>query len=278
MVMRDPVVKDVRHDRAGPGDDVTFVGTATTVIRLGAFTLLTDPNFLHQGQRAYLGKGLWSRRQTEPALSISDLPPLDAVILSHLHGDHFDRVARRGLDRSVPVVTTPHAEKHLTRWGFATHALQTWEKHEQRQGGEVLSVESMPAIHARGVMGRLLPPVMGSLLEHWVDGELRRRVYISGDTLTGSHLDEIHRRYPEIDVAIVHLGGTRVLLHTVTMDAVQGVDFLGRIRPGTAVPVHFNDYRVFRSSIADFARAADRSSFAGIVQVPFSGQTLRLDS
>ena len=47
-------------------DTLTFVGTATTVLRLGSFTLLTDPNFLHQGQRAYLGKGLWTRRLTEP--------------------------------------------------------------------------------------------------------------------------------------------------------------------------------------------------------------------
>ena len=79
-------------------DSLTFVGTATTMLRLGSFTVLTDPNFLHRGQRAYLGKGLWSRRLTEPALQPDGLPPLDLVLLSHLHGDHFDRVARRGLD------------------------------------------------------------------------------------------------------------------------------------------------------------------------------------
>lgn len=30
--------------------EVTFVGTATTVLRLGGFTLLSDPNFLHPGE------------------------------------------------------------------------------------------------------------------------------------------------------------------------------------------------------------------------------------
>ena len=48
----------------------TFIGTATVLLRLGAFTLLTDPNFLHRGQRAYLGYGMWSKRRTEPALTI----------------------------------------------------------------------------------------------------------------------------------------------------------------------------------------------------------------
>src|SRR4028118_2171923 len=88
-------------------DSLTFIGTATTVLRLGGFTLLTDPNFLHRGQRAYLGKGLRSRRLTEPAMTIAELPALDAIVLSHLHGDHFDRIARRDLTRSQPVLTTP---------------------------------------------------------------------------------------------------------------------------------------------------------------------------
>ena len=85
---------DAAEGRADAG--LTFVGNATTLLRLGAFTVLTDPNFLRRGQRAYLGKGLWSRRLKDPALAVEELPPFDAVVLSHLHGDHFDRVARRG--------------------------------------------------------------------------------------------------------------------------------------------------------------------------------------
>ncbi len=84
--------------------EVQFIGNATLLIRYGGLTLLTDPNFLHRGQRAHLGYGLVSRRLTEPAVDVADLPhaDLDAVVLSHLHGDHFDRVARRHLDRGCP--------------------------------------------------------------------------------------------------------------------------------------------------------------------------------
>lgn len=88
---------------------VTFVGNATTLISAGGLTLLTDPNFLHRGQRAYLGHGLVSKRLEEPALRLRELPPVDAIVLSHMHGDHWDRVAQRGLDHGLPVVTTPHA-------------------------------------------------------------------------------------------------------------------------------------------------------------------------
>jgi L-ascorbate metabolism protein UlaG (beta-lactamase superfamily) len=259
-------------------DSLLFVGTATTLIRLGGFTVLTDPNFLHAGQRAYLGKGLWSRRTTDPALGIDDLPALDAVVLSHLHGDHFDRVARRGLARDQPVITTPQAAGRLDRWGFTTEALDTWQTTTLRSGDAALEVTSLPAIHAYGVMGRLLPPVMGSMLQLVVDGEVARTVYVSGDTLTGDHLDEIARRYPRIDHAVVHLGGTRVLFHTVTMDDQQGLDAVRRTAPAHVVPVHYNDYRVFRSPLSAFLDAADAAGLGDRVTAPRHGDTVALDA
>jgi L-ascorbate metabolism protein UlaG (beta-lactamase superfamily) len=257
-------------------NDLTFIGTATTLLRLGAFTVLTDPNFLHRGQRAYLGKGLWSRRLTEPAMQPPDLPQLDAIVLSHLHGDHFDRVAKAGLARSQPVITTPAAARRLERWGFTTRGLHTWATETLERDGQTLTVESLPAIHARGLMGALLPPVMGSLLEHRVGGEVTRRVYLSGDTLTGEHISEIARRHPDIDVAVVHLGGTRVLFHTVTMDAGQGVDFLRRARPRQAVPVHYDDYRVFRDPLSAFEVQAAGAGLATHVTPVRRGETIPL--
>lgn len=255
---------------------LTFLGTATTILRLGGFTLLTDPNFLHRGQRAYLGKGLWSRRLTEPAMQPADLPDLDAVVLSHLHGDHFDRIARRELDREPPVITTPEAADRLESWGFTTRGLERWEATELTQGHESLTITAVPGVHARGLMGRLLPPVMGSILEHRVDGGPPLRVYLSGDTLTGDHVSEIARRHSDVDVAVVHLGGTRVLFHTVTMDAGQGVDFLRRIQPGQAVPVHHDDYGVFRSPLSEFLDAMTARGPAVPVTAVERGETITL--
>jgi L-ascorbate metabolism protein UlaG (beta-lactamase superfamily) len=256
---------------------LTFVGTATTVVRLGRFTLLTDPNFLREGQRAYLGKGLWSRRLTEPALGVGDLPALSAVVLSHLHGDHFDRVARRELDRTPPVLTTPHAAQRLRRWGFAPQGLETWQRHTLRKGDEQLVVESLPAVHARGLLGRLLPPVMGTLLEHSRAGTVTRRVYVSGDTLTGDHIDEIRQRHPHIDAAVVHLGGTRVLFRTVTLDGPAGIDLVRRCEPSVVVPVHHDDYGVFRSPLSDFLMSARADGRAATIRAPRRGESVSLD-
>jgi hypothetical protein len=144
-----------------------FVGTATMVLRLGTFSLLTDPNFLHRGQRAYLGYGLTSVRRTEPALQIDELPPLDAIVLSHLHGDHWDRVARRGLDHRLPVLTTPKAARALRRQGFAAaEGLDTWSSTTLSRDGETVTITAVPGRHGTGMARLLLPPVMGSMLEY----------------------------------------------------------------------------------------------------------------
>lgn len=258
------------------GDSLTFIGTATTLLRIGSFTLLTDPNFIRRGQRAYLGRGLWTRRLIDPAITVESVPPLDAVVLSHLHGDHWDRVARAGLDRRPPLLTTKHAARRLKRHGFTTHGLATWTDHSLVKGSEVLRVISLPGVHAYGPLGRVLPPVMGSLLEHHVQGETRLRVYLSGDTLSGDHLDAVHERYPDIDVAVMHLGGTRVLASTVTMDAPQGVDFLRRVQPRSAIPVHYDDYRVFRSPLSAFLDSAQRANLQQLVRPVRRGETVNL--
>lgn len=260
------------------GPTLQFIGTATTVLRIGGFTLLTDPNFLHKGERAYLGRGLVSKRLTEPALGIDDLPPLDAVVLSHLHGDHFDRRAKAGLDKGLPIVTTRHAARRLRLQGFDNAiALDTWTSHELRKGLSSLTVTSMPGRHAPGPAARVLPPVMGSLLEFREGPEAEPfRLYISGDTLMIPELQQIKDAYPDLHAAVVHLGGTRVLGLLVTMDAKQGVDFLHLMDPQVAVPVHYDDYSVFKSPLADFRRELEQRRWPGEIRYVQRGDVVSL--
>ncbi len=244
-----------------PSGTLTFIGNATVLVRCAGFTVLTDPNFLHAGERASLGYGLTSKRLRDPAVEVDALPPLDAVVLSHLHGDHFDRVARRGLAKNLPVVTTRHAARVLRWWGFERACgMQTWDRWSVRNadGGE-LRVTALPARHAFGALGVLLPPVNGSLLEFREEpGGAAYRIYLTGDTLVHEQLREIPRRHPDIDLGLLHLGGTKVLGATVTMDGRQGVDLLELVPVPHAVPVHYDDYPVFRSPLSDFTAEVER--------------------
>ncbi len=258
---------------------VFFVGTATVLIRFAGFTILTDPNFLHQGDHVHLGYGLTSRRRTNPAVEIEDLPPLDFIVLSHMHGDHFDRVAERKLNKATPIVSTRHAVAYLKRKGFtATRALRTWETLSIAKGEARLHLTAMPGTHAPGPLAAALPPVMGSMLEFRTADETRLRLYISGDTLVHEQLKEIPRRYPEIDLALLHLGGTKILgVVMVTMDAKQGVEAIRIVEPHTAIPIHYNDYTVFKSPLEDFKRAVAEAGLEYRVRYLSHGDTYEFE-
>ncbi|MGW3356251.1 MBL fold metallo-hydrolase [Streptomyces bungoensis] len=255
--------EDFTGDTPDDAVDLHFIGNATLLVRHGPLTLLTDPNFLHRGEYAYLGYGLLSRRLTEPALGVDELPRLDGIVLSHLHGDHWDRHARRNLDRDVPILTTPHAARRLkVVQGFRrTAGLRTWQALTLRQGGVQVRVTSLPGRHAgQPLLRALLPPVMGSMLEFGpVGGPVRLRLYLSGDTMLHDGLDEITRRFPAADLAVLHLGGT--LLpggFLVTMDGAQGAELARRLDPRLVLPVHYGDYTVMRSPLSAFLAEAER--------------------
>ena len=269
------------RQRMDDGDQgtVTFIGTATVLVRYGTMTFLTDPNFLHAGDHAHLGYGLRSKRLTDPALELSELPPLDFVLLSHHHGDHFDQVVERDLDRMLPIITEPGSATKLRKLGFqATYPLQCWETMTVRRGLEWLTVTAMPARHAPGPMARLLPSVMGSMLRFGSgDADADFHMYITGDTLLVDELAEIGRRHPDIDLCMLHLGGTRIAGIMLTMDAAQGVHLLELLRPKAAIPIHYDDYTVFKSPLSDFLDLASRSSLTTRIVKLDRGDSYRFD-
>src|SRR5438132_3837024 len=80
---REPAVRGLPRDDPSATLSVVWVGHATVLIRLGHRFVLTDPN---------LGGSLMVIPRITPAsLTPEELPPIQLVVLSHLHIDHFDR-------------------------------------------------------------------------------------------------------------------------------------------------------------------------------------------
>lgn len=254
---------------------VFFIGNATVLIRYAGLTVLTDPTFIHMHGQVPLGHGLHTTRLTNPAIEIHDLPPLDLIVLSHFHGDHFDQVAERELDRSLPIVTTPEAAKEVGQRGFGnTYPLSTWSSLTVAKGDVRLRITSMPGRHGPPLSDLVLPEVMGTILEFQSLPEATLfRIYITGDTLAIDALKEIPRRYPDIDLALLHLGGTRVLGIMVTMDGKQGVEVMQIVNPKRAIPIHYNDYDVFKSPLSDFQHEVKTAGFEDRVHYLGHGET-----
>jgi L-ascorbate metabolism protein UlaG (beta-lactamase superfamily) len=232
------------------------------LIRFAGLTILTDPAFLHKGNHVDLGHGIYARREVEPACQVSDLPPLDLIVLSHYHGDHFDDVAARDLDRAIPILTTDHAVGQLRELGFTQGlALDTWDSVTVEKGEARLVVTAMPAKHSTDdELVLMLMPVNGSMLDFYRGKDRLFRLYITGDTMLHDRLRDIPRWYPDIDLGLIHAGGTTLFLTVVTMTGAQAVRAVEITKPRTAIPIHYNDFSVFMSGLDDFKQAAAQSS------------------
>jgi hypothetical protein len=140
-------------------------------------------------------------------------------VLSHYHGDHFDDVAARDLDRAIPILTTDHAVGQLRELGFAQGlALDTWDSVTVEKGEARLVVTAMPAKHSTDdEVALMLMPVNGSMLDFYRGEDRLFRLYITGDTMLHDRLHDIPRWYPDIDLGLIHAGGTTLFVTVVTM-------------------------------------------------------------
>jgi L-ascorbate metabolism protein UlaG (beta-lactamase superfamily) len=258
---------------------IFFIGNATVLLRVAGFTILTDPTFIHKHEQTWLGGGLHTTRLTDPAIELADLPPLDLVLLSHFHGDHFDQVAERDLDRTLPIVTTPQSANDLEERGFTNCIpLDVWESLDVEKGPARLRITATPARHGPRMVDFVLPDVMGSVLDVTTADGGASRIYITGDTLVIDELREIPRRFPDIDIALLHLGGTRVLGILVSMDAKQGVEAMRIVDPALAIPIHYNDYDVFTSPLSDFQEEVRAAGLEDRVHYLSHGETYTFPS
>jgi L-ascorbate metabolism protein UlaG (beta-lactamase superfamily) len=198
-----------------------------TVVRLthscvlldfGGQQILTDPWFSEK-PGYYRGEPL--------ALTPDSLPPLAGVVASHAHYDHYDLAAFAAYpDKQVPFVVMRGMGDAARRAGFTdVTELQPWE---QTTAGQV-RVTACPARH--GV------PEIAFVLE-----AADAVVFFGGDTLRIPELDEVARRWPDLDLALLPVNGLRIrpaFNKQVVMSAEQAGELCGVLRPKIAVPTHY---------------------------------------
>jgi L-ascorbate metabolism protein UlaG (beta-lactamase superfamily) len=223
----------------GPGEvAATYIGHATLLLNFAVHRVLTDPMF---SERAGPFGLIGPKRVRAPALSLDDLPPIDAVLLSHNHYDHMDLPSLRGLAarQNPPIITGIGNGAYLKARGIGNVVeLDWWEHTEPRPG---LAVTYVPAQH----WSRRRPWDTNRMLwgGHVVESS-GARAYFAGDTGYPGRFAEISSRLGAPDLALLPIGAYEPRwfmgpMHMNPDDAVRAHLDLGARQ---SVAIHFGTF------------------------------------
>ncbi|CAN6674822.1 hypothetical protein TRVA0_067S00210 [Trichomonascus vanleenenianus] len=223
---------------------ITHIGTATAILDIDGVKLLTDPLFSPAGTEWDMGIAILKNSDT-PALGLSELPPIDAVLLSHEdHPDNLDELGRRLLDGRHVLTTIDGARKLAPRPGV--RGLKPWETVTLSIGGKNFQVTGTPCKHLPG--GECTGFVLTTDSFGVGDNGLPNAIYLSGDTVYFEELTKIAEKW-NVVVSILNLGRALAPLPDgpgpITMDGKQGARLFRELHAGILVPMHYESWDHF---------------------------------
>ena len=213
---------------------VLWVGHATALVQIDDKVILTDPVFT-------TSVGQLSKRLVEPGIDPANLPPIDAVVISHMHFDHLSLGSLDMIQRKVRMLLMPRGgATYLTDFGFPVLELRPWQGYEK----DGLRVTAVPVDHVGFRYGVdaawMTESFTGYVIEyHGI------KVYFGGDTGYDQKLFvNVGERFPDIDLALLPIGPIepREIMrrfHTDPGEALQAFIDLGAKR---MVPIHYDTF------------------------------------
>jgi len=216
-----------------------WIGHASVYVEIDGLRLLLDPVFAERVSPIPIGP----KRFHPPPIALADLPPIDAVLVSHDHYDHLDmatvqHLAARGTRFFVPL----GIGAHLEHWGVPLAQIEEMEWWQTQTLGGVEFV----CTPTRHYSGRSLGDRSATLWSSWAVRGPSHRFFYSGDTGYGTHFAEIGTRLGPFDVAFVKIGayGPGPSWIDIHMPPEQSVQANRDVRARRMFPVHWSTFNL----------------------------------
>ena len=221
------------------GTHVSWLGHSTVLVQVDGAVVLLDPVW---SDRCSPSQQVGPRRLHPVPVALRDLPPVDAVVISHDHYDHLDMDSVKELADLSPetrFVVPLGVGAHLEKWGIAAERIDELDWHEDTKVAGVRLVAT-PAQH---FSGRGLSRD-GTLWASWVlEGETGK-VFYSGDTGYFIGFAQIGERYGPFDLALVQVGAYDDGWPTIHMTPEHGVEAALDVGAEVMVPVHWGTFNL----------------------------------
>lgn len=231
---------DPRADWQQPPESglrATWLGHSTVLLEIDGARLLTDPVWSQQISPIPL---LAPKRFHAVPVALSELPALDAVLISHDHFDHLDAPTIRALaKRDVPFITSLGVGALLAAWGVPLHNIHEldWWQSLTIAGGK-LRVTATPTQH---FSGRGLSRNKTLWSSFAVRGD-RHALFFSGDTGLTTQFLEVQQRLGPFDLVMLEVGAFHPAWADIHLGPAHALTALSMLGGRSFLPIHWGTF------------------------------------
>ncbi|EKO3495587.1 MBL fold metallo-hydrolase [Vibrio fluvialis] len=214
-------------------EDVVYrLGHSTVLMKLDGQWILTDPVF---SDRASPVQWMGPKRFHDTPISLSELPFIDVVLISHDHYDHLDKAAVKLLADKVGRFLVPlEVGKLMVKWGLPQEKISEFAWWQSATVGETEFVFT-PTQH---FSGRGLNDRNTTLWGSWVIRGQDKSIFFSGDSGYFGGFKQIGDRFGPFDLTLVETGAYSSLwseVHMFPRESLQAhLDLKGKVM----LPIH----------------------------------------
>jgi L-ascorbate metabolism protein UlaG (beta-lactamase superfamily) len=220
---------------------VAWLGHATVLVNFYGTWLLTDPALRSHVGLNIAGITIGPRRLVEPAISIKDLPPLDAVLVSHAHMDHCDLGTLKRIPRQTHAVVQQGNRDLMSR--FRKVSELAWGEAVEVNGARIEAIEvnhwgarRLTDRH-RGYGGFLITKNDHALV-------------FGGDTAYTRSFSRLRKRIARIDMAILPIGAYDPYVYAHA-DPEQAWQMRREMNATYILPMHHSTFRLSREPVKE---------------------------
>lgn len=250
-----------------PKPTVIWFGHSSFLLKTSTANILVDPSF-----SGFAGpfKGAIKAFKGSNVYDESDMPEIDALVISHDHYDHLDYVTVNRLREKIKKVIVPiGVGSHFRYWGFPPEIITEVNWNDSIQIDAHLTIFATPAHHRSNRTLETRKTLWASYVFR-ADGY---KIFFSGDTGYSQHFSDIGKRYGPFDLAMMECGQYNLKWPQSHMFPAQTARAAKDVGAAMTIPIHWGKYaeseHAWNEPVNLFTRAADSLNVPYVV--PFIG-------
>lgn len=244
---------------------ITWIGHSSFLIQYQGRTLLTDPIF---SDRASPFSFAGPQRYTAPAIKLAQLPPIDAVIISHNHYDHLDQHTIEELPKNIHYFVPTGLKTWFTERNINSQnvtELAWWHKKSLSLENELLTVTAAPAQHWSS------RSLWDTNTSHWASWHIQindQSIWFAGDTgYNDKDFKAIGDTFTAIDVALIPIGAyaPRDFMKRYHVNVEEAIKIHQDIKAQRSIGMHWGTFPLTAEPVMEPKEKLDAFASQGVI-------------